>query len=489
MQTNTIFGGSQSISAYLGMFGNGSAGVGALTGEVVADTIQIGHAIWHGTSVAAPNTGYWCGTSTFTCHFIGYNNGTGTTIQGFQPLASDSPTYGVIFGEKLANVGQSNVEAFFSTGPGTTCTFLAAPNGATEVGSIATYTCNAPIASPFVVGATAHIGGVGQSGYNIDCVILTVTTPSFTCTNSNIITAQFAITGASEIAGTATITTSGTCPFTTGETVTVANIINANNTANNGYNGAFTVLAPGCNGGNTFTYTNAVTGLPTCASALACTGPGGAPAPGVIGNPLPASGGGTAVASLRQAFTEYHDANGLFHWGYASPPAGNGVDAMTLTNTGVLGIVSINASGNIFVTGLTQSTFKTNSANQAASGQFRLASADTINWRNNANGADIALAKNASDQLTFNAVLIQPEIVATSAAFATATTAATCVQNTTAVAGATTAMAVEVSPVSTPGVGAQWSAFVSSAGNVTINECAVAVSAGGTIAFNIRVHP
>jgi hypothetical protein len=78
---------------------------------------------------------------------------------------------------------------------------------------------------------------------------------------------------------------------------------------------------------------------------------------------------------------------------------------------------------------------------------------------------------------------------ATSSAFATATTAGTCVQNTTAVTGATTSMAVDVSPVSTPGVGAVWSAYVSSAGNVTINECAIATSAGGTIAFNIRVIP
>lgn len=80
-----------------------------------------------------------------------------------------------------------------------------------------------------------------------------------------------------------------------------------------------------------------------------------------------------------------------------------------------------------------------------------------------------------------------PVLTATSAAFATATTAGTCVQNTTAVVGTTTAMAVIASPVSTPGVGAEWSAFVSSAGNVTIIECAVATSAGGTIAFNIRV--
>jgi hypothetical protein len=79
------------------------------------------------------------------------------------------------------------------------------------------------------------------------------------------------------------------------------------------------------------------------------------------------------------------------------------------------------------------------------------------------------------------------ELTATSSPFATATTAGTCVQNTTAVTGATTSMAVAISPVSTPGVGSVWSAFVSSAGNVTINECAVATSAGGSIAFNIRV--
>jgi hypothetical protein len=81
------------------------------------------------------------------------------------------------------------------------------------------------------------------------------------------------------------------------------------------------------------------------------------------------------------------------------------------------------------------------------------------------------------------------DLTATSAAFATATTAGTCVQSTTAVTGAATSMVAYASPVSTPGVGAQWSAFVSSAGNVTINECAVATSAGGTIVFNIRVKP
>jgi hypothetical protein len=77
----------------------------------------------------------------------------------------------------------------------------------------------------------------------------------------------------------------------------------------------------------------------------------------------------------------------------------------------------------------------------------------------------------------------------TSAGLATATTAGTCATNTTAIAGAATTMVAMASPVSTPGVGSEWSAFVSSAGNVTIIECAVAASAGGTIAFNIRVIP
>jgi hypothetical protein len=45
------------------------------------------------------------------------------------------------------------------------------------------------------------------------------------------------------------------------------------------------------------------------------------------------------------------------------------------------------------------------SANPAASGFTRLASSDTINWRNNANSGDIGLGKNTSDQLTFNGVV------------------------------------------------------------------------------------
>ena len=137
---------------------------------------------------------------------------------------------------------------------------------------------------------------------------------------------------------------------------------------------------------------------------------------------------------------------------------------------GVAHLGEIDTSGNMGLAG------KLNLAGAPAgsAGSASFGSSGGVGQLNNNNGT------------TFN---IAQVITATSAAFATATTAGTCVQNTTAVAGATTAMAVKVSPVSTPGVGAVWAAFVSSAGNVTINECAVATSAGGTIAFNIRVTP
>lgn len=51
--------------------------------------------------------------------------------------------------------------------------------------------------------------------------------------------------------------------------------------------------------------------------------------------------------------------------------------------------------------GLLSKYFSSNAANPASTGVFRLASTDSISWRNNANGADIALGKNTSDQLTY----------------------------------------------------------------------------------------
>lgn len=55
---------------------------------------------------------------------------------------------------------------------------------------------------------------------------------------------------------------------------------------------------------------------------------------------------------------------------------------------------------------------KSASANIAAAGVVRLANTDTINWRNNANGADVALGVNTSDRLTVGGVVV-PTVAST----------------------------------------------------------------------------
>ena len=56
--------------------------------------------------------------------------------------------------------------------------------------------------------------------------------------------------------------------------------------------------------------------------------------------------------------------------------------------------------------GLKSVYFKSKTANIAAAGVLMLAKTDVIGWRNNANGADLDLGINSSDQLTFNSVIM-----------------------------------------------------------------------------------
>lgn len=56
--------------------------------------------------------------------------------------------------------------------------------------------------------------------------------------------------------------------------------------------------------------------------------------------------------------------------------------------------------------GLKLPYLKSKTANIAAAGVVLLAKTDTINWRNNANGADLALGINASDLVTFNSIAL-----------------------------------------------------------------------------------
>jgi hypothetical protein len=63
--------------------------------------------------------------------------------------------------------------------------------------------------------------------------------------------------------------------------------------------------------------------------------------------------------------------------------------------------VKVNGPG-----GIVGRFFQSDSSNPAASGQLRLASGDAIGFRNNANGADVLMGKNASDQFTFASGLV-----------------------------------------------------------------------------------
>ena len=60
--------------------------------------------------------------------------------------------------------------------------------------------------------------------------------------------------------------------------------------------------------------------------------------------------------------------------------------------------------------GIKALTYKTRTSNVADAGQFRLARADVINWRNQANSANLSLGVSASDVLQFNGTDIQSAI-------------------------------------------------------------------------------
>lgn len=59
------------------------------------------------------------------------------------------------------------------------------------------------------------------------------------------------------------------------------------------------------------------------------------------------------------------------------------------------------SGGKTFSTSLTSPAYISSSSNPASAGIVRLANTDAIKWRNNANGADVSLTKDTSDQLSW----------------------------------------------------------------------------------------
>lgn len=66
---------------------------------------------------------------------------------------------------------------------------------------------------------------------------------------------------------------------------------------------------------------------------------------------------------------------------------------------------------------------------------------------------------------------------------------ATCTSGTATVTGATTAMVAVASPVTYPGDGIQWQAYVSGANTVTVKVCALALLTPSASIYNVRVLP
>jgi len=76
---------------------------------------------------------------------------------------------------------------------------------------------------------------------------------------------------------------------------------------------------------------------------------------------------------------------------------------------------------------------------------------------------------------------------ATSSLGGSALSAGACTSGTVSVTGATTGMAVSVSPAADPGAGFAWMGFVSSSGTVTVRVCAIAAGTPTSTSYNVRV--
>lgn len=87
-------------------------------------------------------------------------------------------------------------------------------------------------------------------------------------------------------------------------------------------------------------------------------------------------------------------------WGTVASAWAAAVTTGTLQKAG--GTFTLTADANFGANfGLLSKYFTSITANAASTGVLRLANTESVSWRNNANGADIALAKDSSDRLTY----------------------------------------------------------------------------------------
>lgn len=102
------------------------------------------------------------------------------------------------------------------------------------------------------------------------------------------------------------------------------------------------------------------------------------------------------VAGVAYPYPQTGDTN----WGTGATAWAQAVTASMLSISG--GTYALTADLNFGTNfGLVSAYYKSASSNISGTGLLRLASTDTISWRNNDNSADLALAKNSSDALSW----------------------------------------------------------------------------------------
>jgi len=90
---------------------------------------------------------------------------------------------------------------------------------------------------------------------------------------------------------------------------------------------------------------------------------------------------------------------------------------------------------------------------------------------------------------TLVTVMIPPLRGTTGTITGTLLSVGTCDTGTVSIPGATTGMHASASPITDPGTGVVWEAWVSSADTVTVKECALLTLTPANTAYNVVVNP
>lgn len=152
--------------------------------------------------------------------------------------------------------------------------------------------------------------------------------------------------------------------------------------------------------------------------------------------------------------------------GAVLPTGGNGVVISGTNSTGVPSITTLGAANNISM----------NIATKGGGG---------INLQSNTAVTGIM---NATTAVQVNGISLLPVLSGTTSSIGgSLLLAGACATTTVSITGATTSMAVAVTPVTFPGAGTTWNGYVSSAGVITAQVCAIVAATPTASTYNVRV--